>query len=43
LEYGEEIKRETRHFDENRGITVSLRSKETAEDYRYKRSRFACI
>ncbi len=37
LEYGEEIKRETRHFDENRGITVSLRSKETAEDYRYIR------
>jgi len=30
-----EIKRETRHFDEDQGITISLREKETAEDYRY--------
>ena len=35
LQMGKEIKRETRHWDEVRGITVSLREKETAEDYRY--------
>ncbi len=35
LQMGKEIKRETRHWDEIRGITVSLREKETAEDYRY--------
>lgn len=29
------ILQETRHFDEGRGTTVSLRKKETAEDYRY--------
>ncbi len=32
---GQEIKRETRHYDENHGITIALRTKETAEDYRY--------
>jgi aspartyl-tRNA(Asn)/glutamyl-tRNA(Gln) amidotransferase subunit B len=35
LESGEKVIRETRHFDEERGITVSLRTKETEEDYRY--------
>ncbi len=31
------VGRETRHYDELRKITVSLRSKETVEDYRYFR------
>jgi aspartyl-tRNA(Asn)/glutamyl-tRNA(Gln) amidotransferase subunit B len=31
------IARETRHYDELRKVTVSLRSKETVEDYRYFR------
>ncbi|HHY46107.1 MAG TPA: Asp-tRNA(Asn)/Glu-tRNA(Gln) amidotransferase subunit GatB [Firmicutes bacterium] len=35
LERGEEIVRETRHWDEARGVTVSMRSKEEAHDYRY--------
>ncbi len=35
LQMGREIARETRHWDEVRGITVSLREKESAEDYRY--------
>jgi aspartyl-tRNA(Asn)/glutamyl-tRNA(Gln) amidotransferase subunit B len=35
LERGVEIKMETRHFDELRSITKTLREKETAEDYRY--------
>ncbi len=34
---GGSIKRETRHYDETKKITVSLRSKETVEDYRYFR------
>jgi len=34
---GMSITRETRHFDEVRKVTVSLRSKETVEDYRYFR------
>ncbi|BDC35373.1 Asp-tRNA(Asn)/Glu-tRNA(Gln) amidotransferase subunit GatB [Candidatus Methanoliparum sp. LAM-1] len=29
------IKRETRHYDEQRGITILLRTKEEEEDYRY--------
>ncbi|WP_415487693.1 Asp-tRNA(Asn)/Glu-tRNA(Gln) amidotransferase subunit GatB [Candidatus Hikarchaeum yamanae] len=33
--HGGEIKQETRHWDENRGITISMRSKETEGDYRY--------
>lgn len=32
---GEAVVQETRHFDEERGITLSLRSKEEAHDYRY--------
>jgi aspartyl-tRNA(Asn)/glutamyl-tRNA(Gln) amidotransferase subunit B len=32
---GEKIKRETRAFDEKRNITISMREKEQAEDYRF--------
>jgi aspartyl-tRNA(Asn)/glutamyl-tRNA(Gln) amidotransferase subunit B len=35
VQRGREIEQETRHWDESRGITVSMRAKETAEDYRY--------
>ncbi len=35
IEQGARITQETRHFDENSGITVRLRKKETADDYRY--------
>lgn len=35
LEFGEEIVQETRRWDENRGKTYSMRSKENAQDYRY--------
>ncbi len=35
LEKGIIVKRETRHWDEMRRITVSLRSKEEEQDYRY--------
>ncbi|MFA5786588.1 MAG: Asp-tRNA(Asn)/Glu-tRNA(Gln) amidotransferase subunit GatB, partial [Actinomycetota bacterium] len=35
LEAGERLVQETRHFDENTGATVPLRSKEEATDYRY--------
>ncbi len=35
LEAGERIVRETRHWDDKRGITFSSRSKEEAHDYRY--------
>jgi len=34
---GAQVNRETRHYDELRKITVSLRTKETEEDYRYFR------
>ncbi|WP_248897719.1 Asp-tRNA(Asn)/Glu-tRNA(Gln) amidotransferase subunit GatB [Haloplanus halobius] len=34
---GREIEQETRHWDESRGITVSMRSKEAEKDYRYFR------
>jgi aspartyl-tRNA(Asn)/glutamyl-tRNA(Gln) amidotransferase subunit B len=32
---GEEIVQETRRFNDNRGVTTSMRSKEDAHDYRY--------
>lgn len=35
LRSGGEVVQETRHFDEDRGVTMSLRSKEEAHDYRY--------
>ncbi|WP_069999972.1 Asp-tRNA(Asn)/Glu-tRNA(Gln) amidotransferase subunit GatB [Cellulosilyticum sp. I15G10I2] len=35
LNAGEEIIQETRRFNDNRGITTSMRSKEDAHDYRY--------
>jgi aspartyl-tRNA(Asn)/glutamyl-tRNA(Gln) amidotransferase subunit B len=35
LEAGQPVVQETRHFDEDRGVTVALRSKEEAFDYRY--------
>ncbi|MFW6448891.1 MAG: Asp-tRNA(Asn)/Glu-tRNA(Gln) amidotransferase subunit GatB [Halobacteriota archaeon] len=37
LRRGRELERETRHWDESRGITVGLRTKEAAADYRYFR------
>lgn len=35
LERGVTVRRETRHWDETRRITISLRSKEEEQDYRY--------
>ncbi|MGH2674971.1 MAG: Asp-tRNA(Asn)/Glu-tRNA(Gln) amidotransferase subunit GatB [Actinomycetota bacterium] len=35
LDRGEALVQETRHWDEDRGVTSSLRSKEEAFDYRY--------
>ena len=35
IENGEEIAQETRSFDALKGITISMRSKEAANDYRY--------
>ncbi|WP_135830053.1 Asp-tRNA(Asn)/Glu-tRNA(Gln) amidotransferase subunit GatB [Halorussus halobius] len=37
VERGREVAQETRHWDESRGITVSMRSKEAEKDYRYFR------
>jgi len=37
LRRGREIEQETRHWDESRGVTVSMRSKEAEKDYRYFR------
>ncbi|WP_121822312.1 Asp-tRNA(Asn)/Glu-tRNA(Gln) amidotransferase subunit GatB [Halostella salina] len=34
---GREVAQETRHWDESRGVTVSMRSKEEEKDYRYFR------
>jgi aspartyl-tRNA(Asn)/glutamyl-tRNA(Gln) amidotransferase subunit B len=35
VERGREVEQETRHWDESRGITVSMRQKEAEADYRY--------
>jgi len=35
IQRGTEIETETRHWDESRGITVSMRTKEAEADYRY--------
>ncbi len=35
IQRGRAIEQETRHWDENRGVTVSMRSKEEEKDYRY--------
>ncbi|MDI6715746.1 MAG: Asp-tRNA(Asn)/Glu-tRNA(Gln) amidotransferase subunit GatB [Actinomycetota bacterium] len=35
IEAGEVIVQETRHWDENKGVTSTLRTKEYAHDYRY--------
>ena len=37
LKRGRAVEQETRHWDESRGITVSMRSKEAEKDYRYFR------
>ncbi|WP_254537254.1 Asp-tRNA(Asn)/Glu-tRNA(Gln) amidotransferase subunit GatB [Halomarina litorea] len=37
VQRGREIEQETRHWDEGRGVTVSMRSKEEEKDYRYFR------
>jgi aspartyl-tRNA(Asn)/glutamyl-tRNA(Gln) amidotransferase subunit B len=37
LKRGMEVEQETRHWDEARGVTVSMRSKEEEKDYRYFR------
>ncbi len=37
IERGRAVQQETRHWDESRGITVSMRSKEEEKDYRYYR------
>ena len=35
IQRGRVVEQETRHWDESRGITVSMRSKEAEKDYRY--------
>ncbi|MFB6160043.1 MAG: Asp-tRNA(Asn)/Glu-tRNA(Gln) amidotransferase subunit GatB [Haloferacaceae archaeon] len=37
IERGRAVAQETRHWDESRGITVSMRAKEAEKDYRYFR------
>ena len=35
LQRGREVEQETRHWDESRGVTISMRTKEAEADYRY--------
>ena len=35
LRHGEPVEQETRHWDESAGVTSTLRTKESTEDYRY--------
>ena len=35
VQRGESVTQETRHWDESRGVTVSMRAKEAEKDYRY--------
>lgn len=35
LERGEPVAQDTRHWDESRGVTVAMRTKEEEDDYRY--------
>ena len=37
VQRGRAVEQETRHWDESRGVTVSMRSKEAEKDYRYFR------
>ncbi len=37
IQRGREVEQETRHWDESKGITLSMRSKEEEKDYRYFR------
>ncbi|MFB6110962.1 MAG: Asp-tRNA(Asn)/Glu-tRNA(Gln) amidotransferase subunit GatB [Halobacteriaceae archaeon] len=37
IQRGRAVEQETRHWDESRGITVSMRAKEAEKDYRYFR------
>jgi len=37
LEHGRAVEQETRHWDEDKGITLSMRAKEAEKDYRYFR------
>ena len=37
IERGRAVEQETRHWDESKGITLSMRSKEAEKDYRYFR------
>jgi aspartyl-tRNA(Asn)/glutamyl-tRNA(Gln) amidotransferase subunit B len=37
IDRGREVEQETRHWDESKGITLSMRSKEEEKDYRYFR------
>ena len=35
LDAGERVEQDTRHWNEQKGVTISMRSKEDAQDYRY--------
>ncbi|MDZ7701870.1 MAG: Asp-tRNA(Asn)/Glu-tRNA(Gln) amidotransferase subunit GatB [Halobacteriales archaeon] len=37
IEHGRAVEQETRHWDEDKGITLSMRAKEAEKDYRYFR------